>query len=387
MLKKVTLGAGVVLLGVGGFWGLQTLAPFDGTSGNPSAQREALRTEPNQGSFSETEPVFEEPTQTVPIGFAEKYTVEELNDWQRPAGPLRVGLQVGHLRNDEVPEELSGLTKNGAGATWGNVTERDTMEVIAELAAEELRAEGIEVDVLPTTVPPGYVADAFISLHADGNRNEGVRGYKTAHFTHDYSGRSPLLEEFVNGAYGAATQLPEDPSVTYYMTGYYAFNWWRYEHALHPMTPAVILETGFITNATDRRFLTEEPEVAAAGIARGVLDYLNSSAPEMTQDRRVDLPRFPVEGVYTCLAGRWDANDPPEERNAPCRPGLIREPNRRYGLLFPDGEREALLSDVASGTPIRIEGTFTPMVGVPDLTWYDYRVRGTIDVKAITPVP
>src|SRR3989344_6629515 len=38
---------------------------------------------------------------------------ESLPVWQRPEGSLRVGLQVGHLKNNEAPEELFGLRDNG----------------------------------------------------------------------------------------------------------------------------------------------------------------------------------------------------------------------------------------------------------------------------------
>ena len=58
------------------------------------------------------------------------------------------------------------------------------------------------------------------------------------------------------------------------MSGYYAFNWRRYEHSLHPMTPAAILETGFLTNPRDRRIIVSGQEKAAKGLADAVLAFL-----------------------------------------------------------------------------------------------------------------
>jgi len=50
------------------------------------------------------------------------------------------------------------------------------------------------------------------------------------------------------------------------MQNYYAFNFRRYEHSLHPMTIGVIIETGFLTSAGDRQIILSDPERAARGI-------------------------------------------------------------------------------------------------------------------------
>ena len=60
------------------------------------------------------------------------------------------------------------------------------------------------------------------------------------------------------------------------MRGYYAFAWWRYEHAVHPMTASLILETGFLTNPSDRKIIVSKPEVSARGLANGIIKYLES---------------------------------------------------------------------------------------------------------------
>lgn len=80
-------------------------------------------------SFTDTEAGFEaEPTDMLEyrIGEGMSYSLEELRTWERPDGPVRVGVQVGHLDNDAVPDELSGLTSNGVGATAAGFNERDT---------------------------------------------------------------------------------------------------------------------------------------------------------------------------------------------------------------------------------------------------------------------
>lgn len=137
-----------------------------------------------------------------------------------------------------------------------------------------LRAEGIEVDILPATVPPRYWADAFVAIHADGNPDPRVSGYKVAPPWRDWSNSADELSAAVDASYSATTGLAFDPNITRNMRGYYAFSFWRFEHAVHPLTTSIIVETGFLTSPADRRLIVNQPEVAAQGIAGGVLEYL-----------------------------------------------------------------------------------------------------------------
>ena len=57
-----------------------------------------------------------------------------LRDWQRPSGPAKVALQAGHLKNEEVPEELEGLRGN-TGATGGGKSESEVNLAIANATA------------------------------------------------------------------------------------------------------------------------------------------------------------------------------------------------------------------------------------------------------------
>jgi hypothetical protein len=64
------------------------------------------------------------------------------------------------------------------------------------------------------------------------------------------------------------------------MQNYYAFNFRRYEHALHPMTIGVIMETGFLTSPRDRRVIVDDPERAARGIVEAVKAFPETPPPE-----------------------------------------------------------------------------------------------------------
>lgn len=222
------------------------------------------------------------------------------------SGVPRVGLQVGHWQAAELPNELRRL-RGQTGAYAGGVTEVEVNLLVAEQVRALLAPLGIAVDLLPATISPGYLADAFVSLHADGVASSQVAGYKAARaewrdrswlldwrrenpnasFNRDrwrdlwrrapIIDRNPLdealLQHMLNN-YGAVTGLPRSPHVSYNMTGYYAFNSRRYHHTVSPDTPAIILEMGYLTNPFERRFLTQRPEVPARGVALGLLSFL-----------------------------------------------------------------------------------------------------------------
>jgi N-acetylmuramoyl-L-alanine amidase len=115
---------------------------------------------------------------------------------------------VGHLRSDELPEELARL-RASTGARWGSVTEAELNLAVANRVKPLLEAQGVVVDLLPATVPPGYDADAFIAIHADGSSSPAARGWKLA-TPWRTSAVSRALMHAVAAAYGPATGLPQD---------------------------------------------------------------------------------------------------------------------------------------------------------------------------------
>ena len=191
-------------------------------------------------------------------------------------GPRRVAIQVGHWKVDEAPDEFPNL-RFQLGTSVAGVNEVDVNLDIADRVAVILRAKGILVDVLPGTVPPSYIADAFVALHADDDGGYGsATGFKIAHGFY----RSPFDDALVDALtkeYAAATDLPLNDQITDDMTDYYAFAWFRYEHALAPHTPAAILEMGYLSNAQDRAMLVDEPSLVAQGVANGVVRFLDAN--------------------------------------------------------------------------------------------------------------
>ena len=193
-------------------------------------------------------------------------------EWQPPDGPVRIALQVGHWRAHEAPRELSGLRRNGT--SWNGTHEREFNLVIVRRTAAMLEELGYVVDILPAVVPPGYRAHLFIAIHADASNDPGARGYRVSAPRRDATGRAQDFVDLLHQTYGAATGIRRLRDTTRRMRNYYAFNFRRYEHALHPMTIAVIIETGFLTNAGDRAVIMGQPE----RVARGIVDAITAFA-------------------------------------------------------------------------------------------------------------
>jgi N-acetylmuramoyl-L-alanine amidase len=200
-------------------------------------------------------------------------------NWTPPEGPVRIALQAGHWRADEAPEELRGIRENGTRAN--GMAEWEVNLEIARRAAAMLEEIGYEVDVLPAVVPPGYRAHLFISIHADGSADPRATGYRVAAPRRDVTGRAEQVARLLERSYGEATGLYRVPTVTRRMSNYYAFNYGRYQHALHPLTIGVILETGFLTSASDRRIIVDEPARAARGIVAAVTAFAETPPPQV----------------------------------------------------------------------------------------------------------
>jgi len=201
--------------------------------------------------------------------------ITDWSNWIRPDGPVRVGIQVGHWKLENLPDELKRL-KDSTGSSGGGKSEWQVNYEIAIRLKAILEKKGIKVDLLSTEIPKDYVADAFISIHADGNENSNVSGFKVAGPRRDLTGNSSQLADEIETSYKEATGLELDPNISRNMTGYYAFAWWRFDHAVHPMTTSVIVETGFLSNPSDRKIIVNDPQLSAEGIAEGVLVYLSN---------------------------------------------------------------------------------------------------------------
>lgn len=188
-------------------------------------------------------------------------------------GPVRIGLQVGHLAAADQPDELAGL-RTSTGAHAGGVDEVAVNDAIVTALAERLEADGFVVDVLPATVPARYRADLVLSVHADANVDPERQGYKSAHYLPERNPREALLKLEVDRAVLLGSGLADDDrNVSGNMLQYYAFNARAFRHSVRRSTPALLVEMGYLSNPHDLRFL-QQPDRVARLLERGVLAYL-----------------------------------------------------------------------------------------------------------------
>ena len=217
--------------------------------------------------------------------------------------PWRVGVQAGHWQIDQLPDEQRRLRAD-TGAQWGSLRESAVNLEIAKRVVRQLQAAGVDADLLPATVPPGYDADAFVAIHADDGGGTEASGWKIA-TPWRASPASRLLRDAIARTYAGASGLPEDRyGISYNMKGYYAFSWYRFEHAVAPTTPGAIIETGFLTSAADRAVIVNDPERAARGISLGIMSYLGERS--QLPDSALVPPTYPpMEVAVDNVPLRW----------------------------------------------------------------------------------
>jgi hypothetical protein len=217
------------------------------------------------------------PTDRLTLQSASNRTAPAQAAQPQTTRPYRVVLQVGHYKNNELPPQLSSLSGH-TGAAGGGRTELElNLDVSARVAAA-LRARGVLVEIIPSTVPTGLTADAFIALHADGNGSRTTRGFKiSTRWRSEVAQQDGMLVHALTDAYAAATGLPEDGGVTRNMRGYYAYSSWHPNYRISNLTPGAIVEMGFVTSAADRAVMYGQTDKVASGITTGILSFLNAA--------------------------------------------------------------------------------------------------------------
>lgn len=228
----------------------------------------------------------------VPQGTAASPLLTRIPKPALPAGPRRVGIQAGHWLTEEAPPELWRLLTQG-GTSWAGIREVDITLDIAERVKSILEPQGIVVDVLPTTIPPGYVADAFVALHGDGDLSGLASGFKIAHGARRTPFEAALLET-IKREYGSATGLGYDgENVTRAMRSYYVFSWQRIKYSTAPHTPSVVLEMGYLSNDADRALMVGRADLVAGAIATGILRFLEAHPREQLFGEDLLVPAIP----------------------------------------------------------------------------------------------
>lgn len=190
---------------------------------------------------------------------------------------FRVGVQIGHYQNYDLPPALDEL-RGSTGTAGGGRTEIDLNFDVANRIAKLLRAQGVLVDILPATVPSGYNADAFVAIHADGNASSSPHGFKiSTRWSSKVAVQDGMLVDAIAEAYRVATGLSEDDNITRNMRGYYAYSPRRPNWRTSNFTPGAIVELGYMTNAGDRTVMFNKTDALASGVTKGIMNFLKSA--------------------------------------------------------------------------------------------------------------
>jgi N-acetylmuramoyl-L-alanine amidase len=182
----------------------------------------------------------------------------------RPADlpPQKIGIIPGHWEND-----------SGAVCDDG-LTEAEITLSVAKKVRDLLEWYGYDVELLPEYSPriAGYVADAFVAIHADSCLlQEGTTGFKVARVQNS---AIPTLDDHLAQClwteYEAATHLSRhEGSITADMLHYHALK------DIAAQTPGAIIEIGFL--GKDRETLVFRQDIVAQGIANALICFLEGS--------------------------------------------------------------------------------------------------------------
>ncbi len=193
----------------------------------------------------------------TPMNVAAVPTALPTPNWMR-----RIGIVAGHHGPENDP---------GAVCPDG-LTEVEINFAVAQTVVELLRQRGYRVDLLDEFDPrlDNYQAAALVSIHSNTCQDFGeyVSGFLVSKAAaRPEGGVDTMLAECIADYYGAATMLERRLTLTLDMTDYHTFR------EIHPLTPAAILELGFMKD--DRDLLVNQQERLAQGIVDGVECFLS----------------------------------------------------------------------------------------------------------------
>ncbi len=203
---------------------------------------------------------------------------------------LRIAIVSGHWSGDTHPANV--VPDTGAVCDDG-LKEVDINKAVADKVVALLKRKGWQVDLLQEfdqklkSDQPDYAPSVFLAIHSDscvsGPNFPFATGYKIAHAEpSDNPQEDDRLVACLRRDYEAQVKgynlSFNQNTITTSMTEYHAF------HQIVKMTPAAIIELGFIGN--DRLILTRHQDELAAGIVDGLTAFLNrddcGTAPQET---------------------------------------------------------------------------------------------------------
>jgi N-acetylmuramoyl-L-alanine amidase len=203
---------------------------------------------------------------------------------------LKIIINPGHWNT------IGGTPDNGASGIIvdsGRVMERDRTSVISRLVANMLPSLGVDVELYPDPASGSLPELDSIGTHARAEQvallvavhcDAGGRSGASAYYDQTKAG-SMAIGAAMASSISAAMGIPNLGAIPQYMTGVCGGNP-NCTLSIHrqsraggglPAVLSILVECGYVDNATDATVLQRNPELAALGIFRGIAQYFNLS--------------------------------------------------------------------------------------------------------------
>lgn len=198
-------------------------------------------------------------------------------------GPkIRVAVQVGH----EAPRQAGFEGNTGAAGEVEMVR-----KIGAALVARLERDPRFRPRLVPGRVPSVYgrdpaPVDAFIALHCDGHGDPSVDGWSLGFPQHPANKRLADLIAAEFQDFHRSTRRADNNTAA--MRAYYAWD------LVRTPGPEVLVEHGFVSNPTERRWMDDHVDELAAAEHRALVAFFGLDTPRPTPDEPVEIVGLPV---------------------------------------------------------------------------------------------
>lgn len=204
----------------------------------------------------------------------------------------RIGIVSGHRGPN--PASPAGLSNDPGAVCDDGFTEAEINFDVAQRVVSNLRALNYTVDLLDEFDPRlnNYQGAALVSIHANTCQDFGevVSGYLVAKAaSRPDGGIDAILAECLAQKYEEIVPLERRFTLTLDMTDYHTFR------EIHPLTPAAIIELGFML--ADRDLLENQRDLLAQAITNGITCFLEpgSDYPVITPVDAIPDNFVPIE--------------------------------------------------------------------------------------------
>ena len=176
---------------------------------------------------------------------------------------MKIFINPGHAPDNADP-----------GACDNGLKENEVARKIGNKVTEYLKAAGYQVvcqqiDGLQKicNAANNSGADLFVSIHCNSAENKSAKGAETFHYAGSDKGYNLALaiqSQLIKSISGLVDRKVKTAN---------------YAVLRGTNMPGVLVETAFISNADDAKFLSEKPDEFAGAIARGITDYVAKLKP------------------------------------------------------------------------------------------------------------